>query len=269
MTGVERIERAFRGAREAGRLAFIPYITAGDPDLGGTGRVASALAEAGADMLELGIPWSDPLADGPVNQRAAERALASGTTLKRILRAVPAIKQEAPVPVVLFTYFNPILRYGLERFAEEAERAEVDGVLVTDLPPEEAREYRSAVGSRGLATVFLATPTSTDERLESTGRASSGFVYAVSRTGVTGAKTDLQQHLRVLLERLRGHTKLPMAVGFGISSPGQVAMLRGMADAFVVGSAIVDRIGRFGADSEGIAAVAALARELVSAGRSV
>ena len=266
MSGADRIEGALRRAQEAKRLAFIPYITAGDPDLEATKRVAAALAAAGADVLELGVPWTDPLADGPVNQRAAERALASGTTLRSILEAIPSIKNGAPLPVVLFTYFNPILRYGLERFALEAEGAGVEGVLVTDLPPEEAGEYRSALESRGLATIFLATPTSTDGRLEAIARASSGFVYTVSRTGVTGPKTSIQEDLRALLERLRRHTSIPVAVGFGISDAAQVASLRGMADAFVVGSALVERLERLGPGSEGIDAVSALARELVAAG---
>ena len=165
MKGAARIETALRAASDAGRLGFIPYITAGDPDLDGTRRLAAALKEAGADVLELGVPWSDPLADGPVNQRAAERALRAGTTLDSILTALPIIKQSADLPVVLFTYFNPILRYGVERFAEAAATVGVDGVVVTDLPPEEARAHRAALRSNGLASIFLATPTSTANRL--------------------------------------------------------------------------------------------------------
>lgn len=266
MSGAERIEAALRRAGTESRLGFIPYITAGDPDLQGTRRLASVLGRAGADVLELGVPWSDPLADGPVNQRAAERALASGTTLQRLIEALPAIREAASIPVVLFTYLNPVLRIGLERFAEAAARAGADGVLVTDLPPEEAVDYRAALGRCGLATIFLAAPTSTEARLEAVSRASTGFVYAVSRTGVTGAREAVQEEIRGLVGRLRGHTALPIAVGFGISSAAQVAALRGQADAFVVGSALVERIGRLGAGEEGVAAVSALARELTEAG---
>jgi tryptophan synthase alpha chain len=264
--GAQRIERALRLANDAGRLGFIPYITAGDPDLEGTRRLAAALKEVGADVLELGVPWSDPLADGPVNQRSAERALSAGTNLDGILTALPIIKRTADLPVVLFTYFNPILRYGLERFATAAASAGVDGVLVIDLPPEEARLHRAALKSNGIASIFLAAPTSTRERLKVIARASTGFVYAVARTGVTGAPTEVGGETAKLVDRIREHTRLPVAVGFGISRPEQVRSLRDTADAFVVGSALVEIIARHGASDEAVEAVAALGRTLVDAG---
>ncbi len=265
MSGAERIESALRGAVTRGRLGFVPFVTAGDPDLRGTLRLAETLAGCGADVLELGVPWSDPLADGPTNQRAAERALASGTTLAKILGALPAIRAAARAPVVLFGYFNPILRYGLERFAEEAARAGADGVLVTDLPPEEAGDLRGLLVARGIGTIFLAAPTSTEARLDALARASSGFVYAISRTGVTGAREAPAEGVRALAARVRRHTSLPVAVGFGISRPDQVAALSGAVDAFVVGSAIVEIVGRLGAGDRGLGEVARLARSLVAA----
>ncbi len=266
MTGRERVEGALRKAREAGRLGFVPFVTAGDPDLGATREVVSLLGECGADVIELGIPWSDPLADGPVIQRSSERALASGTTLARVLGAFPAIRDAAGVPVILFTYFNPVLRFGMEAFVKAAADAGADGALVTDLPPDEGEPLRVELDRRGLACILLAAPTSTDARLSAIARASSGFVYAVSRTGVTGVREGPAREARELVVRLRPHTELPIAVGFGISKPEHVEALRGVADAFVVGSAIVDLIGRLGAGSEGRTTIASLCRTLVAAG---
>ncbi|HEX6851550.1 MAG TPA: tryptophan synthase subunit alpha [Candidatus Polarisedimenticolaceae bacterium] len=263
MSGAERIEAALRAATGSGRLGFVPFLVAGDPDLGRTARYAGALARAGADVLELGVPFSDPLADGPTIQRATERALASGTDLAAVLRALPAIRAAAAVPIVLFGYANPFLRYGVERFVADAAAAGADGVLVTDLPPEEAAPLREPCRARGLATVFLAAPTSTHARLASVCSAASGFVYLVSRAGVTGARTDLAEGVRALVGRVRAHTSLPIAVGFGVSRPEHVTALRGAADAFVVGSALVDRVGA-GADEREIES---LARSLVEAGR--
>lgn len=265
MTGRERVERALMRAREEGRLGFVPFLTAGDPDLRATRELAGLLAECGADVLELGVPWTDPLADGPVIQRASERALASGTTLPRVLDALQEIRRNAAVPVILFTYANPVLRFGVERFAQAAAEAGADGALVTDLPPEEGDELRRSLARHGLASVFLAAPTSTDARLDAVARASTGFVYAVSRTGVTGMRRELERAARELALRVRARTDLPVAVGFGISQPEHVRALRGAADAFVAGSALVDIVGRLGSGPPGREAIRSLARSLVAA----
>jgi tryptophan synthase alpha chain len=237
-----RIARRFESLRAAGELGIIAYITAGDPTLEATRRFVPALAEAGADIIELGVPFSDPVADGPTIQRASERALASGTTLGKILSLLRNLRGATQVPIVLFSYYNPVLQMGLDRFAGVAAEAGADGVLITDLTPEEASEYRAAVSARGLDTIFLAAPTSTNERLARIAGCSSGFLYVVSRTGVTGAKESLPEELPALLRRVRAATKLPLAVGFGISLPGHVSLLGGLADAAVVGSALVSDI---------------------------
>ena len=241
-----RISRRFAELREAGEMGVVAYITAGDPFLGATQRFVEGLAEAGADVIELGIPFSDPLADGPTIQRASERALKSGTTLEGVLGLVRRIRNAhsaaRDVPIVLFSYYNPILQMGLEQFARSAARAEADGVLVTDLTPEESDDYRRILEAHRLDTIFLAAPTSTDDRLAHIARCSSGFLYLISRTGVTGAKDALPDDLPALLRRARQVTDLPIAVGFGISLPGHVSILGGLADAAVVGSALVSEI---------------------------
>lgn len=265
MTGREKVEHALGRARQQGRLGFVPFLTAGDPDLRAASELGAILADCGADVLELGVPWSDPLADGPVIQCSSERALASGTTLPRVLESLPAIRAAAAVPIVLFTYANPVLRFGVERFAEAAAEAGADGALVTDLPPEEGAELRACLARHGLASVFLAAPTSTDARLDAVVRASTGFVYAVSRTGVTGMRRELERAARDLALRIRARTELPVAVGFGISEPEHVRALRGAADAFVVGSALVDIVGRLGSGPAGREAIRSLARSLVAA----
>jgi tryptophan synthase alpha chain len=239
-----RISKRFAELREAGELGIVAYITAGDPTLDATLRHVLGLAEAGADVIELGVPFSDPLADGPTIQRASERALKSGTTLHGVLDLVRRIRQSSQVPLVLFSYFNPILQFGLEKFAAVAAEAGADGVLVTDLTPEESEDYRRILKARGLDTIFLAAPTSTDERLQRIAACSSGFLYLISRTGVTGAKDALPDDLPALLRRVRRFTQLPIAVGFGISLPGHVSVLGGLADAAVVGSALVSEIAK-------------------------
>ena len=201
-----------------------------------------AAARAGADAIELGVPFSDPVADGPTIQRASERALRSGTTLAGVLELVRRLRARTDVPLVLFGYFNPILQMGLERFAETAAAAGADGVLVTDMTPEESEEYRAAMRARGLDTIFLAAPTSTDARLERIAECSSGFLYLVSRMGVTGAREAMPEELPALARRARRFTRLPIAVGFGISLPEHVSVLGGIADAAVVGSALVAEI---------------------------
>jgi tryptophan synthase alpha chain len=239
-----RISKRFAELREAGELGIVAYITAGDPTLDATLRHVLSLAEAGADVIELGVPFSDPLADGPTIQRASERALKSGTTLHGVLDLVRRIRQSSQVPLVLFSYFNPILQFGLEKFAAAAAEAGTDGVLVTDLTPEESEDYRRILNARGLDTIFLAAPTSTDERLQKIAACSSGFLYLISRTGVTGAKDALPDDLPALLRRAHRFTLLPIAVGFGISLPGHVSVLGGLADAAVVGSALVSEIAK-------------------------
>lgn len=231
------------------RPALIAYLTCGDPDLASTREIALAAIEAGAEVIELGVPFSDPVADGPVIQRASERALKRGTTLANVIALARELRRAKPhAGLVIFSYFNPVLRMGLERFADSVALAGVDGALITDLTVEEAGDYLSAMRARKLATVFLAAPTSTDARLKRIATASSGFVYAVSRTGVTGARKQLSTDARHLVRRLRKFTKLPIAVGFGISTAEQFAETGKFADAVVVGSALVELVERSGRD---------------------
>jgi tryptophan synthase alpha chain len=241
-TTTTRITRRFDELRRTGELGLVAYLTAGDPTLEATERIVLALAEAGADVIELGVPFSDPLADGPTIQRSSERALRSGTTLARILGLVKRLRPKTEVPLMLFSYFNPVLQMGLEAFADAAAAAGADGVLITDLTPEEAGTYRRVVLARGLDTIFLAAPTTTDQRLQRIAEASTGFLYLISRTGVTGAREVLPDDLPALVRRARANTRLPIAVGFGISLPGHVSILGGLADAAVVGSALVQEI---------------------------
>jgi tryptophan synthase alpha chain len=236
---VSRIADRFARCRREGGKAFVAFVTAGDPSLERTVTAARELEDAGVDVLELGVPFSDPLADGPVIQRASDRALRQGTTLARVLETVRTIRRSSELPLLLFSYFNPIARYGLERLARDARDAGADGVLVTDLPPEEAGDWLRAARPCGLDTVFLASPTSPPERLRRVAEASSGFVYALSRTGVTGEQDRLSDDARPLVERLRGLTDEPIALGFGISTPEQAADAAAVADGVVVGSALV------------------------------
>lgn len=237
-----RIGHLFERCRSENRKAFIAYLTAGDPNLDATVALVQALERGGADLIELGVPFSDPIADGPVIQRASERSLRAGTTLSRILDMVRAIRSESDIPLLLFSYLNPLLHYGFERLAKDAASASVDGVLLTDLSVEEAEEPVKQLRAHSLDTVFLGAPTSTDRRLELVGRHSSGFVYLVSRTGVTGEQSSLSEKAVPLIQRMRRHTDLPLALGFGISRPEHVAEVAGFADGVVVGSAIVKTI---------------------------
>lgn len=234
-----RIAGRLRRRGAGGRPGFVAFLAAGDPSLDGTVEAALSLDAAGVDVLELGVPFSDPLADGPVIQRASERALRRGTRLVDVLDAVRRIRAKSELPVVLFSYTNPLHRHGLARAASDARAAGVDGVLVTDLPPEEAGEWTGTAHAAGLDTIFLAAPTSTDERLRRVAGASRGFVYAVSRTGVTGEQAAVSGDAAPLVRRLRAVTDLPVALGFGISTPEQVRAAAGVADAVVVGSALV------------------------------
>src|SRR5579859_1122788 len=241
-----RISRRFADLKARGEMGIIAYITAGDPYFAASLRFVTALADAGADVIELGVPFSDPLADGPTIQRASERALKNGATLSGVLELVRQLRHSnsaaAEVPIVLFSYYNPIFQMGLEKFAAAASQAGADGVLATDLTPEEASDYRRILHANHLDTIFLGAPTSTDERLRSIADVSSGFLYLISRTGVTGAKDQMPDDLPALLRRARAATQLPIAVGFGISQPGHVSVLGGLADAAVIGSALVAEI---------------------------
>ena len=226
---------------------LIAYVTCGDPDLPTTREIVLAAIDAGAQVVELGVPFSDPVADGPVIQRASERALKNGTTLAQVLEVAREVRKERPnAGLIVFSYLNPVLRLGLARFCAAAADAGVDGALITDLTIEEASDYMRAMRARDLATVFLAAPTSTDQRLKRIADASRGFVYAVSRTGVTGTRDEVAADARELVRRLRKFTRLPIAVGFGISTPAHFAEVGKCADAAVVGSAIVQAVEQAG-----------------------
>jgi tryptophan synthase alpha chain len=262
-----RISKRFAELRAAGELGIVAYITAGDPSLDATRDFVLALADAGADVIELGVPFSDPLADGPTIQRASERALKAGASLAGVLELVRHIRESSQVPLVLFSYFNPILQMGLEKFAAAAAQVGADGVLVTDLTPEESEDYRHIIHAQNLDTIFLAAPTSDDERLRKISACSSGFLYLISRTGVTGAKDSLPDDLPGLLRRVRHFTEMPVAVGFGISLPGHVSVLGGLADAAVVGSALVSEIEKASSVEAASAALRDRIKMLKEAGR--
>ena len=245
-----RLESTFARLREAHSPGLVTYITAGDPDLDRTAGILRALDRAGADVLEVGVPFSDPLADGPVIQRATERALAAGTTLSGVLELLRSIRGDIAAPVVIFSYANPILRLGAEQFADRARAAGVDGVLVLDLPIEEADEFRTMLTRRGIDTILLLSPTTTDDRLRRAAALGSGFLYAISRLGVTGARDALAAGARDMVGRIRKVSDLPVALGFGISKPDHVREVGQWADAAVVGSALVDVIAREGASRD-------------------
>ena len=257
----ERIERLFARCRDENRAGFIPYICAGDPNFARTVDIALALEKGGADLLELGVPFSDPLADGIVNQLAAQRALEAGATVHGVLECVGEIRRRSQIPIVLYTYLNPILRYGIDEFGGEAADAGVDGLLILDLPPEEDRNIQeldglkpssSTVGKKENGVeenpirIRLIAPTTPPERIALIAQSARGFIYYVSREGVTGARNSVAQSLEEKLTMIRQYTDLPIAVGFGISNPEQAAQVARMADAVVIGSAIVDLIGKIG-----------------------
>jgi tryptophan synthase alpha chain len=221
---------------------MVAYMTCGDPKISVTREIILAAARVGADVIELGVPFSDPVADGPVIQRASERALRQGTSLENVLQLAREVRKESNVGLIVFSYLNPVLRFGLERFCSEAAKAGVDGVLITDMIVEEAGEYRKQMDAHQLSPIFLAAPTSPDRRLKAIAEACKGFVYAVSRTGITGTQKQLATDARDLVKRIRKFTKLPIAVGFGISNAEQFAQVGEFADAAVVGSAIVQAI---------------------------
>jgi tryptophan synthase alpha chain len=259
-----RIEAKFNELRGAARKAFIPYITAGDPSLQATEQIILELERSGADIIELGVPFSDPMADGPVIQRASERALANHVSVRDCLELVRRVRRQSEVPIVLFSYLNPLLSLGLERLGDELRSAGVDGVLGTDLVPEEADEFRAAMREAGIDLIFLVAPTSTDERIKLVSEASSGFVYAVSRTGVTGVRQNLSEAAANLVQRVRRFTDLPVAIGFGVSTPEHVAEVWQHADAAVVGSRLVAEIEKTGPRNDLAAIIGGVVRSLVS-----
>ncbi|HEY3246700.1 MAG TPA: tryptophan synthase subunit alpha [bacterium] len=247
---MNRIAAVFERLRPAGR-AFVPFVVAGDPDLRTTEQAAQTLVRAGADLLELGVPFSDPIADGPVNQRAAQRALSHGVTMRDVLDLARRLRPGLGVPVVLLSYYNPILRHGPGTFCADAAAAGIDGVVVPDLPPEEAGELIAAARAVALDTIFLLAPTSTDERIRLVAERSTGFIYCVSLTGVTGVRERLSGDLGGLVARIRALTATPVCVGFGVSTPAQAQEVARVADGVIVGSALValleqpdDRLGR-------------------------
>jgi tryptophan synthase alpha chain len=259
-----RIGRLFERLRTEGRPALIAYITAGDPSPSQTPALVAALERGGADLIELGVPFSDPIADGPVIQRGSERALQAGTNVVRVLDIAAEIRRHSDVPLLLFSYMNPLLRYGWEALAADARTRGIDGCLLTDLSVEEAEPYLCTLRKSGLDTVFLAAPTSTERRLELVAKYSTGFVYLVSRTGVTGERTTVSEAVGPLVSAMRQVTSLPLAVGFGISTADQVRTVGEIADGVVVGSAFVRVIERNATSPELPLRLEALAQELGS-----
>ncbi|MER3445308.1 MAG: tryptophan synthase subunit alpha [Candidatus Dadabacteria bacterium] len=247
-----RIRDKFKELRERKRAALVTYITAGDPSLELTPDIALNLEKSGADIIELGIPFSDPMADGPAIQLASERALRSGTTLHGVLDAVIKIRKYSEIPIILFGYYNPFLSYGLQKFSKDARDAGADGVLVVDLPPEEADEFKIHTDKMGLDMVFLLAPTSTAERMRLVGERATGFVYLVSTTGVTGERPNMDYSLEALVGEIKKYTKLPVGIGLGVSTPDQAGKIAKFADAVIVGSALVRIIEKYGSNGKGL-----------------
>lgn len=262
---MNRIDARFQALSQAQETAFIAYITAGDPTLDCTEELVMKLEEAGVDIIELGVPFSDPVADGVANQEGAQRALKHNVSLHDIVARIKTLRERTQIPLVLFTYFNPVLSYGLASFAADAADSGVDGVLCVDLPPEEAEEHMQRLHGHDIATVFLAAPTSTARRLEIISQASTGFVYYVSRTGVTGERADVEASVRERVAEIKGLTDKPVVVGFGISNPEQAAEVAGYCDGVVVGSAIVRMVGELGESPDMPARVGDFVRSLADA----
>jgi tryptophan synthase alpha chain len=262
---MSRIAETFARLREEGRPGLVTYTTAGDPDLPRSAEILEALARAGADVLEVGVPFSDPLADGPVIQRATERALAAGGSLRASLDLIASVRQQVSAPIVVFSYANPIVRMGLDAFADRAAQVGVDGVLALDLPVEEAEEFRNALSGRGIDTIFLLSPTTTQTRIRKAAELGSGFLYGISRLGVTGARDTVSTGAEQMVRRIREVTDLPLALGFGISRPEHVAEVGTYADAAVVGSALVSLIAEASGSPELIARVEGYVRSLRAA----
>jgi tryptophan synthase alpha chain len=261
----DRLSRAFARREEKGRPALVAYLTAGDPGLDRTVELALAMERGGADVLELGVPFSDPIADGPVIQRASERALKAGTNVRKVLAIAKEIRSRSEMPIILFSYLNPLLSFGFEKLSKEAAAAGVDGCLLTDVSVEEAEEPVGILSKEGLSTVFLAAPTSTDRRLALVGKYSSGFVYVVSRTGVTGEQESVEQGVEPLVKRLRQFTDLPLAVGFGVSKPEHFSAIGKYAEGVVVGSAFMRLIEQYGSAPDLAARLEEFTRNLTGA----
>lgn len=261
---MSRIRETFRKLKRSGRGGFIPFITVGDPDLATTERLLIELANSGADIIELGMPFSDPIADGEVIQRASERVLRNGVTVQDALACANNVRQRIDVPLVLFSYFNPLLQFGQERLAVAASQAGIDAVLVTDLIPEEAESWTQNLFRHRLDPIFLVAPTTSDKRLARITQHARGFIYAVSRAGVTGARDEVTRDAEVLVKRVRSVSDLPIAVGFGISTPEQVRQVWRFADAAVIGSAIVSQIEKLDSSPDLVKRVGDFARSLLA-----
>lgn len=263
---MKRIDIAFANAKKRGDAALVCFITAGDPDLETTAKVVKTLAEAGADIIELGVPFSDPLADGPSIQASSFRALQGGATIPKVFETVAAIRRDCEVPLVLMTYYNPVHKYGIARFAGEAASAGADGVILTDLPFEEADEWKSAADKAGLATIQLIAPTSTNDRIKLGAKMASGFIYCVSRTGVTGARSEVPAELGDMVKSIKAESDLPVAVGFGISTPDHVRSIAKLADGAVVGSAVVNLLAEHAGKQDMLEHLSKFVIELKAAG---
>lgn len=262
---MNRIVERFARLKREGKKGFIVYIGAGDPNLEATRQLGLAFDKAGVDVLELGVPFSDPLADGLVNQLAAQRGLEAGTTPKKVLDTVSAIRKESQIPVVLYIYFNLIHKVGMERFIGDAARAGVDGLLVLDLPPEESDNYEALMRKAGLCNIYLVAPTTPGDRIELIVKRGVGFIYYISREGVTGMQQTISQTIASMTAKIRAHTDLPVAIGFGISNPEQAKTVAQHAEAIVVGSAVVNQIAQHGKDNDLVPRVAKFVETLVSA----
>ena len=266
---MNRIVEKFAQLKQAGKKGLVVYIGAGDPHLEATRQLALAFDRAGVDVLELGVPFSDPLADGLVNQLAAQRGLESGTTPPKLLATVAAIRKESQLPSVLYLYFNLIHKVGLEKFIADCAQAGVDGLLVLDLPPEESDNYEALMKKAGLCHIYLVAPTTPEDRMELIVKRGAGFIYYISREGVTGMQTSVAANLATQIAKLRLHTSLPIAVGFGISNPDQAKAVAKEGDACVVGSAIVNQIAQHGQSPELVAKVAAFVKSLAEAVKTI
>jgi tryptophan synthase alpha chain len=266
---MNRIKERFAQLKRAGKKGFVVYIGAGDPHLAATRGLALAFDKAGVDILELGVPFSDPLADGLVNQLAAQRGLESGTTPPKLLETIVAIRKDSQIPIVLYIYFNLIHKVGLEKFIAAAATAGVDGLLVLDLPPEESDNYEALMKKAGLCHIYLVAPTTPDARMELIVKRGSGFIYYISREGVTGMQTSIATNLASQVAKIRAHTDLPIAVGFGISNPEQAKAVAAAADGCVVGSAIVNQIAAHGKSPDLVAKVGAFVKSLGDAVKTI
>lgn len=262
---MNRITERFEKLKREGIIGFVVYIGAGDPHLEATRELALGFDEIGVDVLELGVPFSDPLADGLVNQLAAQRGLESGTTPSKVLQTVASIRKSSEIPIVLYIYYNLLHRCGVEKFIVDAAKSGVDGLLVLDLPPEESENYEVLMSQHGLATIYLVAPTTPEDRIELIVKRGTGFIYYVSREGVTGMQQTLAQNIGEMTTRIRAHTNLPIAVGFGISNPEQARSVAECSDAIVVGSAVVNQIASFGKSPELVSRVTQFTKRLVDA----